>query len=114
MPWAGANPLAQKHRQNGAGRASIRPIVFRPDPIVTDTQDVAREILQYLQRFPNAAETLEGIASWWVPRQRIYESREVVERAVRLLVDQGRLRVTQVVGGVEMYRLNSRGEADER
>jgi hypothetical protein len=93
----------------------VCPIVFRQDPIpATDAQIVAREILRYLQRFPNAAETLEGIASWWVPRQRIYEAREVVERAVKLLVDQGRLRVTHVVGGVEMYRLSSKGEADER
>jgi hypothetical protein len=34
---------------------------------------VAAELLAYLSRHPNAADTLEGIMNWWLPRQR-YET----------------------------------------
>ncbi len=49
-------------------------------------ESVAGEISDYINKRPNAAETAEGIAKWWIPRQRIEESVEVVEKALEFLV----------------------------
>lgn len=83
-------------------------------PTEPDFDAVANEILHYLKRFPNAAETMDGIASWWIPRQRIHEKREIVERAVQKLVRQGRMQVTHIAGGVDVYRAIAKGEDYER
>jgi hypothetical protein len=48
-------------------------------------------ILEYLRQHPHAADTLEGIASWWVNQRQVswdlYQVEEVLER----LVEEGRI-----------------------
>lgn len=51
-------------------------------------QSVANEISKYINKRPNAAETAEGVANWWISRQRIEESVEIVENALEYLVAQ--------------------------
>ena len=50
---------------------------------------VAREIEHYLEAHPGAADSLEGIASWWVSRQRIRDELEIVQAALEQLADTG-------------------------
>ncbi len=49
--------------------------------------EIARAILQHLARCPGSADTLEGIAEWWIRQERIAVMIEdvcdVVERLVR-------------------------------
>ena len=47
---------------------------------------VARDILGYLKRNPQAGDTLEGVVQWWVPQQRIYVAVQDVQRALSHLV----------------------------
>jgi hypothetical protein len=44
-------------------------------------QAVAQEISTYIDKRPNAAETVEGVTNWWISRQRFAESAAVVESA---------------------------------
>ena len=50
---------------------------------------VAREILGYLERNPDAGETLVGVTRWWLLRQRIHTAVEDVQRALDQLVKLG-------------------------
>jgi hypothetical protein len=52
---------------------------------------VTREILAYLTEHPDAADTLEGIAEWWLLEQHIKCSLNHVQGAVDELVADGLL-----------------------
>jgi hypothetical protein len=43
------------------------------------------ELLDYMRDHPNAMDTLEGIAGWWVPRHRVPVELERVAHALRTL-----------------------------
>ena len=50
---------------------------------------VAREIEHYLEMHPQSADSLEGIATWWVSRQRIRSELALVHAALEALAAQG-------------------------
>ncbi len=52
-------------------------------------RETARAIEQYLLQHPRAADSLEGIAGWWLARQRIENELEVVRAALLRLADEG-------------------------
>lgn len=68
---------------------------------VTET---AAAIERYLSSRPQAAETVEGIARWWLRRQRFEDSVEMVQRALDLLVRRGVVEQLSLSGGQPMYR----------
>ena len=41
-------------------------------------EEIAKAILEYLLEQPASGDTVEGISKWWIMRQRINESTEVV------------------------------------
>ncbi|HGX91840.1 MAG TPA: hypothetical protein ENK35_00835 [Candidatus Tenderia sp.] len=65
---------------------------------------IAKEIEQYLTDHPEAADSVEGIASWWLPRQRIHYEVEMVKGALEYLQLQGIVSATGQRDAV--YRLN--------
>jgi len=65
-------------------------------------RSVAQEISKYINKRPNAAETVEGVTNWWISRQRIEESIEVVENALEYLVGQQVL-VKRNLGNQTLY-----------
>ncbi len=66
---------------------------------------IAREIEAYLQHHPEAADSAEGIARWWLARQRIHYELSLVEAALEHLRRQGV--VAAEAGGENLlYRLN--------
>lgn len=65
-------------------------------------RDVAQEISRYINKRPNAAETAEGVTNWWISRQRIEESIEIVENALEYLVQQKKL-VKRSLGRRTLY-----------
>lgn len=64
---------------------------------------VSQEIVRYLDKKPDAAETLEGITHWWIAKQRLEEAEEVVRKALEYLVDEGVLEKYQLLGK-EIYK----------
>lgn len=71
--------------------------------------NVAQEIEHYLESHPQAADSLEGIASWWISRQRIRSELEVVRAALERLSYAG-IVVTKQAKGKQgpVYRLNNK------
>ena len=52
---------------------------------------VAGEIRRYLDAYPDAADTVEGVLHWWLPAASAAVSRETVEHALDLLVAAGEI-----------------------
>jgi hypothetical protein len=52
-------------------------------------EDIARDIVEYLQKHPEASDSLEGITEWWLLHQRIQDEVMRVKEAVLNLIQQG-------------------------
>ncbi len=70
------------------------------DSIVIDT---AKAIERYLSTRPSAFETVDGIARWWMVRQRYEDSKDLVQQALNLLVDKGVVARSEMPDGKVMY-----------
>lgn len=71
--------------------------------------EVASEIEHYLETHPAAADSLEGIASWWLSRQRISLELNLVLAALARLSDEGVLVRGNTGDKVDpVYRLKSK------
>ncbi len=66
-----------------------------PDPLV-------RLLLDYLARHPQAADSLAGVARWWVGEDSPY-GLEQVRAALARLVDHGLLRHERLADGTDWY-----------
>jgi hypothetical protein len=69
-------------------------------------EDVGDAVLQYLAEHPQAADTLAGIASWWLMRHEVRVTVTTLNRVLRALAERG---VLEVIGEGEhrRYRLRS-------
>jgi hypothetical protein len=75
------------------------------DP-VTDEEAMAATILRYLQSRPDAADSLEGIAQWWLLRAWSEYQLAAVERALALLLARGLVHETRRTGQPPYYQIN--------
>jgi len=55
--------------------------------------EIAGLILSYLAEHPQAMDTVEGIAEWWVMRERARHEVETVMRVLRRLTERGLIEV---------------------
>lgn len=72
----------------------------------TGRSETAEAVLAYLREHPEAADTLEGIVEWWLPRQRYETARSRIRAALAELVGAGALRCDRLPGGGDLYALN--------
>jgi hypothetical protein len=54
-------------------------------------EELATAILQYLADHPQAMDTLEGIAEWWIARQQIRVEVNTLARVLQRLTEHGLL-----------------------
>lgn len=78
-----------------------------------DIEHISEEIQRYLLNHPNAADTLEGIMGWWLPKQRYQETLEQVQQALNYLVARGRIerKVNPYGSGTYIYKKPNNFEA---
>ncbi len=67
---------------------------------------MARKVLSYFLRNPQAADTLEGIARWRLMEEKIRGSVEETDQALAWLVSEGLLARESVEGSGPIFRLN--------
>lgn len=65
---------------------------------------LAAQIQHYLEAYPAAADTLDGIVSWWLPYQRDRQTAENVERALDALAAAGVVEKLKRSDGRVIYR----------
>lgn len=68
----------------------------------------SRRIMDYLHRHPDASDTLEGIAAWWLDQQHIEQLVEEVTEALELLVKKGFLSVHKKNSGTTTYKIKKK------
>jgi hypothetical protein len=68
--------------------------------------DLAREILRYLEVHPEAKDTVDGIAQWWLQRVGSTHGRRNIERAVALLCSHDLILETRRTGLLPYYQRN--------
>ncbi len=73
---------------------------------------MACEILTYLLEHPEAQDTVEGIAEWWLLEQRATRVLAEVEGVVANLVARNLLVAHPCSGGRTYYRLNREKERE--
>ena len=69
-------------------------------------RDLALEILRYLETYPAAKDTVNGIAQWWLVRAGSVHRRRDVERAVALLCSHDLILKTRRTGLPPYYQRN--------
>ena len=69
-----------------------------------DIKRVAREIERYLQSHPAAADSLEGVAKWWLTLQRYNNALATVQEALEYLIADGRIAKVKNPDGAYIYK----------
>ncbi|MEX3935890.1 hypothetical protein AB4Y32_29550 [Paraburkholderia phymatum] len=67
-------------------------------------RDLEREIEAYVALYPHAADSADGIRSWWLDARREDASDEQVQRALAELERRGVLSRTELPDGHVIYR----------
>lgn len=67
------------------------------------TSELAAEIASYLRNHPDAADTVEGVAQWWLARQRYESALPRVEQALEHLVATGQATRRRTADGTVLY-----------
>lgn len=65
--------------------------------------EVGKSVLACLDNHPQAANTLQGIVNWWLPRQRCERDCQPIERALGALMTQGKLHCSPPPGVDGLY-----------
>jgi len=68
-------------------------------------EELSRTILAYLKENPEAGDTLEGIAGWWLEQARIERIVDDVAAALDNLVKKGNLRACAGQSGSTIYKI---------
>jgi hypothetical protein len=71
---------------------------------ISDPRVICQGILHYLHNHPEAADSLEGIASWWLPASDLVVTPEVVQEALALLVAERRIARIDLADGRTLYQ----------
>lgn len=71
------------------------------------------ELLSYLARHPQAADSLDGILQWWRPRQRYETERGRIEEALEKLVQGNRIVKHRLIDGTTVYALRRPEAGDD-
>ena len=72
-------------------------------------EKLASRVLSYLEKNPEAGDTLEGIATWWLEQQRINQVVEEVAEALEYLIQKGIVRIHKTRSGATIYKIQNTG-----
>ena len=92
-----------------------RAQVFLCDMSGESREGIAREILSYFLRNPEAADSFDGIARWRLLEDIARRSLTATEDALAWLINEGYLQQEALPGTKSLFRLNSnmREEAEQ-
>lgn len=80
----------------------------------SENAEIEDAVIRYLRNHPNAADTVDGIANWWLPQQRYETACAQIRQVLVHLVEVGVVRIDNLPGGDELYALNDNAEMPPR
>jgi Fe2+ or Zn2+ uptake regulation protein len=69
--------------------------------------ELARAVMRYLAEHPQAMDSAQGIAEWWVMREQVRVDVETVAKVLQQLVDEDQIEKVDSANGL-LYRLKKR------
>ncbi len=69
-------------------------------------ENIAKMILDYLRKNPEASDTLEGISKWWLEYEKIDSTTEEVTVALEKLIKEGKVKRHVIDGNNPVYLLD--------
>jgi Fe2+ or Zn2+ uptake regulation protein len=69
---------------------------------------VTTQILKYLEANPQAGDTLEGIARWWLLQQQVNDSVNAIHQALEQLKTKGFVEERKAPNGQTIYLARAR------
>ncbi len=70
-------------------------------------EDIARIILNYLSKNPDAGDTLEGISRWWLNRDKIDVAVDEIAGVLEALIKEGLIEKQTMPGDSANYKVCS-------
>src|SRR2546421_6876460 len=71
--------------------------------LMRQSEEIAQDILDYLKQRPQASDTLEGVAGWWIMSQQLGEAVGLVQQALKQLSATGEIEVHKNLDGRTVY-----------
>ena len=68
----------------------------------------SKKILDYLNKKPDAGDTLEGITEWWLESERITQEVDRVAAGLETLIRKGLITKVRYKNGNVVYKLTKR------
>lgn len=65
---------------------------------------LARAIVRYVNAHPDASDTIEGVARWWVASEAEHVTVDLLERALDMLTERRVLTVRVLPDGRQVFR----------
>jgi len=81
------------------------------DERVNPQAEIVAALISYLRGHPSAADSLDGIVEWWLPRQRYETAKAAIQQALDDLIREGIVEEVILGDGGHLYRLSERSEA---
>lgn len=69
----------------------------------SEVEVLVQAIIQYLQSYPNAADTVDGVTNWWLAGVGIHFHRSKIIQALALLERHGMLKTQVLPSGGLIY-----------
>jgi hypothetical protein len=66
---------------------------------------LAEKIMSYLGKNPNAGDTTDGIAKWWLESGNTPQQVKQVANVLEILTREGLIRKRQLYGGTTLYKI---------
>ena len=82
------------------------------EPYTKEELEIAHAILRYLSKNPDAGNTLEGIAEWWLLKERIDRGVTVIKRALSYLMLQGLVIEKKIENRKGWFQINKKTKRD--
>jgi len=72
--------------------------------------DLADAVMEYVTEHPQAMDTIEGIAEWWIMRRQVRVNVEALQRALNQLTEKGLLESTKSGESIRYHRKKVKDE----
>ena len=70
---------------------TLSAVGLAPETFLGTDSEVEAAVLEYLHQHPQAADSLEGIVQWWLPRQRYQTALDRIGASLEQMVASGLL-----------------------
>lgn len=73
---------------------------------MSESKSIEEKILNYLLKNPNASDTLEGVARWWLEMEKVDHAIEMIADTLNSLLERGVIEKVPTGENISIYRIS--------